>query len=33
MPIQRPQVISREVVEEEPVMKTFHRNFEAQQEQ
>ena len=33
IPIQRPQVISREVVEEEPVMKTFHRNFEAQQEQ
>ena len=36
-PIQRPHVFAREGNEkeigEEPVMKTFHRNFEAQQEQ
>ena len=34
--MQKPPAISREgieKVEEEPVMKTFHRNFEAQQEQ
>ena len=36
-PIQRPHVFAREGNEnqngEEPVMKTFHRNYEAQQEQ
>ena len=36
-PIQRPHVFAREGKEnqtgEEPVMKTFHRNYEAQQEQ
>ena len=36
-PIQRPHVFAREEnqkeIGEEPVMKTFHRNYEAQQEQ
>ena len=36
VPIQRPHVFAHEMPEkesaEEPVMKTFHRNFEAQQE-
>ena len=34
-PMQRPHVFAHEMpekAEEEPVMKTFHRNFEAQQE-
>ena len=36
MPIQRPHVFSREMLEkeasDEPVMRTFHRNFEAEQQ-
>ena len=36
IPIQRPQVFSREISEkevaDEPVMRTFHRNYEAEQQ-